>query len=137
MDYYYKEFSKLEKEFHKVMHDYPLFSEMICDIEEKGIKEINELLEKNDEYYLKKAISKLEDLIKYIKETSESIEKEYSKFDKLAKTWDKVKLSNITEKELNGINAKVLKANELIKSHNVDDLMEANKIMEDLIKLDE
>ena len=136
MDYYYKEFSKLEKEFHEVMHDYPLFSEMILDIEEKDIKEINELLEKNDEYYLKKAISKLEDLIKYVKETSESIENEYSKFDELAKIWDKVKLSNITEKELIDINANVLKANELIKSHNIDDLIEANKIMKDLIDLD-
>ena len=134
MDYYYKELEKLQEEFHEVMHNYPLFSEDIDEIEKKDIKEINELLDKNDEYYLKSAISKLKDLINYIKTTSESIKKEYDKFDKLAGTWEKVILSNIDDKELSKINNEVRKANELIRSHNLKDISEANKILERLIK---
>ena len=134
MDYYYKELEKLHEEFHEVMHNYPLFSEDIDEIEKKDIKEINELLDKNDEYYLKSAISKLKDLINYIKTTSESIKKEYDKFDKLAGTWEKVILSNISDKELSKINNEVRKANELIRSHNLKDISEANKILERLIK---
>ena len=135
MDYYYKELEKLMKEFHDVMHEYPLFKETIDEIEEKNIKEINELLDKNDEFYLKKAIDKLKDLILYIKNTSTSMEEEYHKFDKLASIWEKIELNNISSKELDIINNKVRKANELIKSHNLKDLSSANKIMEDLIKL--
>ena len=134
MDYYYKELEKLQEKFHEVMHNYPLFSEDIDEIEKKDIKEINELLDKNDEYYLKSAISKLKDLINYIKTTSESIKKEYDKFDKLAGTWEKVILSNIDDKELSKINNEVRKANELIRSHNLKDISEANKILERLIK---
>ena len=134
MDYYYKEFSKLQDEFYEVVHDYPLFSETIHDIDEKSLKEINELLEKNDEFYLKKAISKLEDLIKLIKDTSTNIEMQYEKFDKLAKTWEKIELKNKNEKEISNINQQVKKANSLISSHNLSDLKEANKIMETLIK---
>ena len=134
MDYYYKEFEKLQKEFHDVMHEYPLFKEDIDEIEEKNIKEINELLDKNDDFYFKKAIDKLKDLINYIKNTSNNIKDEYNKFDKLARIWEKIKLTNIEEKELNNINSLVNKANELIKSHNIKDLSYANKIMEDLIK---
>lgn len=134
MDYYYHEFSKLQQEFHEVMHDYPLFSETIRDIEEKDIKEINELLEKNDEFYLKKAISKLKDLINYIKNTSTSIQNEYDNFDRLASVWKKIEFVNVSEKDLNIINNQVQKANLLIKSHNLNDLIEANKIMNELIK---
>ena len=134
MDYYYNEFSKLQKEFHEVMHDYPLFIEDIKKIEERDIKEINELLEKNDEFYLKKAITKLKDLIKYITDTSNSIDKEYETFDKLAKRWEKIGLLNVSDSELAFINAKVKRANELIKSHDLSDLTDANKIMAELIK---
>lgn len=137
MDYYYKEFEKLQKEFHDVMHDYPLFKEMIDDIELKNIKEINELLEKNDEFYLKKAISKLKDLIEYVKNTSKTIQNEYDKFDRSASIWEKIELVGVSEKELNEINSKVKKANELIKSHKVKDLIESNRILETLIKENE
>ena len=133
MDYYYKEFLKLEEEIHDVMHDYPLFKEDIQNIEEKDIKEINELLEKNDEFYLKKAIDKLKDLIEYIKKTSTSIDDEYHKFDKSASIWEKLKF-NVSDKELELINNEVKKANELIKSHRLKDLKEANNIMDKLIK---
>ena len=135
MDYYYKEFSKLQEEFHDVIHNYPLFKEDIDEIDEKKIKEINELLDKNDEYYLKKAIDKLKDLIKYIKDTNQSINEEYSKFDKLVGIWEKVNFTNIDEKTLSKINDEVNRANELIKSHKLEDLSEANIIMERLIKM--
>lgn len=137
MDYYYKEFQKLQDEFHEVMHDYPLFEETIKDIEEKDIKEINELLEKNDEYYLKQAIRKLSDLIDFIKNTSTSIKEEYQKFDKLASIWEKIKITNVTDKELDIINDKVKEANQLINSHKLKDLKEANQILQRLIKENE
>ena len=133
MDYYYKEWEKLQEEFHDVMHEYPLFSEMIQDIEDKDIKELNELLEKNDEYYLKKAISKLKDLISYIKDTSLTIKSEFTKFDELALAWEKVQITNVSIEELNEINRLVRKANELIKRHSIKDIKEANKIMTTLI----
>lgn len=134
MDYYYKEFEKLQNEFHEVMHHYPLFSSMIDEIEKRDIREINDLLDKNDEYYLKSAIDKLKKLINYIKTTSENIKKEYDKFDKLAGTWETIKLVNVDERELSKINNEVRKANELIRSHNLKDISEANKILERLIK---
>ena len=134
MNYYYQKVNKLLEEFHEVMHDYPLFKEDIDLIENRDIKEINELLEKEEEFYLKKAISKLDDLIKYIKETSETINKEYSSFSKLVDIWDKIELHNIDDKELNNINNKVIKKNNLIRSHNIKDLVEANRIMDELIK---
>ena len=134
MEYYHQEFENLKEEFHEVMHDYPLFKETIDEIYDKDIKEINELLEKDDEYYLKKAISKLKDLIKYVKNTSENIDVEYQKFDSLAKTWEKLRIVNDDNFFLDKINNQVNKANELIKSHDLNEISEANKIMERLIK---
>ncbi len=134
MDYYYHEFEELNHEFEHTMHDYPLFKEMIDEIIEKDIKEINELLEKNDEFYLKKAISKLKDLIEYIKDTSESIDKEYQKFDREVSKWEKKELFDVDEEELKRINDRVLKANELIQKHELKDIKRANKIMEELNK---
>ena len=40
----FKEFEKLEKEFHDVMHEYPLFLETVDDIYDKDIKEINQII---------------------------------------------------------------------------------------------
>ncbi len=134
MNYYQEEFKKLEEEFHDTMHNYPLFQEQIDSIYDKDIKEINELLDKNDEFYLKKANSKLKDLIKYIKDTSESIDLEYKKFDKLAKIWDEKTIVTDDNDYLDKINSKVNEANVLIKSHELREIKEANKIMEDLIK---
>ena len=54
--------------------------------------------------------------------------------DKLAKEWDTIRLINVSESELASINDKVRKANELIKKHDLNSLIEANKIMERLIK---
>lgn len=134
MDYYYKEFEKLQEEFHETMHHYPIFFEMIQKIQERDIKEINELLDKNDEFYLKQANSKLKSLIEYIKKTNESITREYNKFDKLASEWEKITIVNASERELDRINNQVRKSNELIKSHHLKDIEEANKILETLIK---
>lgn len=134
MDYYYHQINELHEDFEEALSKYPLFKEMIDNIFDRDIKEINELLEKNDEYYLKKAIDKLKDLIKYIKDTSEEIDKEYAKFDTLAKEWEQKEIINIEEKELNEINSLVKKANILIKSHDLKDIEEANKIMAYLIK---
>lgn len=134
MDYYIHEFEKIEKEFHEVMHDYPLFKEDIDQIYDKSIKEINDLLEKNDEYYLKSAISKLKDIISYVKDTSTNIDKEYRIFDKLANEWQNIELTNISEERLNKLNDYVNKANLLIKSHDLSDIKEANKIMNSLLK---
>ena len=134
MDYYYHEFEKLEEEFHDVISHYPLFKEMIDDIEKNDIKEINELLENDDEFYLKKAIRKIKDLIAYVKKTSLRIDEEYQKFDKLAKEWEKKKFDNLDDSSLKKINNQVKQANELIKSHDLNEIMEANKIMEKLLK---
>ena len=133
MDYYLNELEKLQEEFHDVMHDYPLFKEMIDDIDEKNIKEINALIEKNDEYYLKEANKKLKSLIEYIKKTSEEIQKEYDKFDKLAKEWEQKRILDNNDK-LDIINAQIEKASELIQSHDLIKIKEANKILENVLK---
>ena len=131
MDYYIKEFEELKKDFEEYLKKYPLFSEMINDIFDIDIKEINELLEKNDLFYLKKAISKMKDLIKYIKDTSLDIDKQYNKFNDLCNILDKI---NITNQDIDKVNNNINKANILIKSHNVKDLHEANQILEKIIK---
>ena len=134
MDYYLKEQEKLQEELHDVMHHYPLFSEMIDEIFEKDIRDINELLEKNDEYYLKEANKKLSNLIDYIKTTSTKISKEYSKFDDNAKKWEKVVIKNMDNGELEKINAKINESNELIKHHDLSDIEMVNKIMEKILR---
>ena len=133
MDYYYHEFEKKQEEFEEILHKYPLFQEMLDDLYEHDIKEINEFLEKNDEFYLKKALSKLDDIIKYIKDTSMSIDKEYEKFDLYAKKWEQMNFDEFNQKELDKLNIKIEKANELIQSHDLKKIKEANKIMESLI----
>ena len=131
MDYYIKEFNELEKDFEETLKKYPLFQEMMDDIFDIDIKEINELLEKNDLFYLKKAISKMKDLIKYIKDTSEDIDLQYEKFDILCKKLDKI---NIINQDIDKVNQMINKANNLIKSHDIKNLHEANNILEKIIK---
>ncbi len=134
MDYYLKELEKKQELLHETFHDYPLFSEMLDDIEKHELRDINELLDKNDEYYLKEAIKKIEYLIDDIKKTSETIDLEYETFDKNARIWEKLPLPPISKKELDVLNNNIDKANKLIKSHDLEDLKEANKIMEKLIR---
>lgn len=134
IDEYYRDFEKLQEEFHENMHDYPLFQEMIDEIYDKDIEEINSLLEKNDEYYLKKAIKKLENVNDYIKNTSREIDKLYSEYDQYAKYWNEIGLLNVSDSILNDMNSRLKKANELINCHNIGDIKEANRIMSSLIK---
>ncbi len=134
MDYYHEEFLKLQEEFHETMHEYPLFHEMIDNLYNNEIKEINELLDKNDEYYLKEAINKLKDVINYVKSTNKELESEFHHFDKLAGEWEKINIVTDDDAKLKIINDKVDRANILIKSHDIKDIHEANKIMEELIK---
>lgn len=131
MDYYIKEFEELKKDFEEYLKKYPLFSEMINDIFDKDIKEINELLEKNDLFYLKKAISKMKDLNKFIKDTSLDIDKQYEIFNDLCNNLDKI---NIKNQDVDKVNQMINKANTLIKSHDIKNLHEANKILEKIIK---
>lgn len=131
---YYKDFEKLQERFQEYMHKYPLFQEMIDKIYDEDIEEIHELLEKNDEYYLKKAITKLDDLNDYIKETSEEISRQYKKYDCYAKEWNEFGPLNIDEDSLLDLNQRLKKANNLINSHNLKDLKDANSIMNNLIK---
>lgn len=131
---YYKDFEKLQERFHEYMHDYPLFQEIIDEIYDNDIEEINELLHKNDEYYLKKAISKLEDVNNYIKKTSMEIDKLYREYDSYAKYWNEIGPLNTSEDVLDDLNNRLKKANNLINSHNLKDIKEANKIMDTLIK---
>lgn len=131
MDYYIKEFEELKKDFREYLKKYPLFQEMIDDIFDIDIKEINELLEKNDLFYLKKAINKMKDLNNYIKDTSLDIDKQYNKFNELCNILDKI---NITNQDIDKVNNNINKANNLIKSHNIKDLHEANQILEKIIK---
>ena len=131
MDYYIKEFEELKKDFREYLKKYPLFQEMIDDIFDIDIKEINELLEKNDLFYLKKAINKMKDLNNYIKDTSLDIDKQYNKFNELCNILDKI---NITNQDIDKANQMINKANNLIKSHNIKDLHEANQILEKIIK---
>ena len=131
MDYYIKEFEELKKDFEEYLKKYPLFQEIIDDIFDIDIKEINELLEKNDLFYLKKAINKMKDLIKYIKDTSLDIDKQYEIFNDLCKKLDKI---NIINQDIDKVNQMINKANTLIKSHNIKDLHEANNILEKIIK---
>ena len=131
MDYYIKEFEELKKDFEEYLKKYPLFSEMINDIFDIDIKEINELLEKNDLFYLKKAISKMKDLNKFIKDTSLDIDKQYEIFNDLCNNLDKI---NIKNQDVDKVNQMINKANTLIKSHDIKNLHEANKILEKIIK---
>ena len=134
MDYYYHKMEELMQDFEGTMKDYPLFSEMIDDIYQKDVVEINELLEKNDEFYLKKAIAKMEDLISFIKKMSTDITKEYEIFDKYAKEWEKTSFLSADSQTIDKINSQINKANNLIKSHDLSDIKEANKIMERILK---
>lgn len=131
---YHKDFEKLQERFHEYMHKYPLFEEMVDEIYEKDIKEIHEFLDKNDEYYLKKAIKKLENVNDYIKNTSLEIEKLYNEYDKYARIWNELSPLNVSNDILDVMNEKIKKANELIKKTNIKDIKEANKIIASLIK---
>ena len=69
-----------------------------------------------------------------IKKTSESIDDEYQKFDRLARIWEKENVLNVPQEKLDQINDKIARCNRLIESHDLNDLKEANKLMEEVLE---
>ena len=134
-DEYYHDFEKLIDDFHETLHEYPIFSEQINEIYDNDIKEIDELVNKNDLYYLKKAINKLNNVIDYIKDTNYKINKLYSEFDKKVIKWSELELKQKDDKLLDKLNDNINKVNILIKSHDLKDIEEANKLLDENIKL--
>lgn len=135
MESLWKDFEKLQEEFHETVEDYPMLEEDINRIFEKDIVEINELLDKNDEYYLKKAIRKLEDLIEYIEKTSDEIKDLYKEYETLTDIWNKLEINQeISEKVLDKINKQVTEANELIVAKNYQDVKKAIKLFQNAVK---
>jgi len=130
MDSFVDEFNKLQEEFHETIENYPILEDDFSEIYDNDIKEIEELIDRNDEYYLKKAISKLEDLIKKIKEMSKDIEKLFDKYDLLTKTWNDLEIKReINQTLLDKINNQVKKSHELIIKKNFKDVNEAYKLL--------
>lgn len=135
MDNLIKDFNKLQEEFHETIENYPILEDDFNNIFDNDIKEIEELLDKNDEYYLKKANSKLEDLIKNIKEMSEDIKDIFDKYDSLTKIWNSLIIKKeISERTLDKINKQVSKSNELITRKNYKDVKEAYKLLNISVK---
>lgn len=135
MEKLWHEFEELQNEFHEVVENYPLLDEDINKIFDKDIKEISLLIDKNDEYYLKKAISKIEDLIDDIKEKSEKTEKIFQEYDKLAERWNNLKVTKmIDEEKLSIINKQVKKANDLINMKNYDDVKKGYDLFSEAVK---
>ena len=129
------DFNKLQEEFHETVENYPILEDDFNKIFEEDISEIEELLDKNDEYYLKKAISKLEDLIQYIKEMSDDIKNIFKKYDELTTIWNNLEIKKeISSSILDKINKKVLKSNELITSKKYKDVKESYKLLNEAIK---
>ena len=128
-----KRVDELEDKIHENLHDYPLFKEMLDDIYDKRFPEIEKLLIKNEEFYIREAIKKLNKLNDYIVNTSKEIDKQYKLFDKQAIEWNKYIYIDADQSIIDDMNDKSKKANKLINSHKLEDLIEANKIMKDLI----
>ena len=128
-----KRVEELEHKLHENLHDYPLFQEILDDIYDKRIPEIDKLLIRNEEFYIREAIKKLNKLNDYIVDTSKDIDKQYKLFDKQAIEWNKITFINADKATVASMNERSHKANRLINSHNISDLHEANKIMHELI----
>jgi len=128
-----KRVEELQKKIHENLHDYPLFQETLDEIYDKRFKEIENLLIKNEEFYIREAIKKLIKLNEYIVNTSKEIDKQYKLFDKQCIEWNKYVYINADQSIVDSMNEKSRKANNLINSHKLEDLIEANKIMKDLI----
>ena len=135
MDNLIKEFNQLQEEFHETIENYPILEDDFNNIFDRDIKEIEELIDKNDEYYLKKANSKLEDLIVYVKEMSEDIKDIFNKYDSLTKIWNNLEVKKeISQSILDNINKQVKLSNELIIRKNYSDIKEAYKLLNKSVK---
>ena len=132
---YYQDFLKLSDDFHDNMKNYPLFENMLDDMD-KDLDEINELLEKNDLFYLKKAIDKLEIINKFIVDTSKEITQIYHDYNDKSNEWSKLTIKEKTSKDLiDKANDYILKANSLIKEKDLNKIRRALTYLEDAIKL--
>ena len=130
MDGLIDDFNKLQEEFHETIEKFPILEDDFNDIFDNDIKEIEKLLDKNDEYYLKKANSKLEDLIKEIKEMNKNLKNIFDKYDALTKIWNDIEIKKeISSNTLDRINNQVKKSNELIVKKNFKDIKEAYKLL--------
>lgn len=135
MEELWQEFEKLQEEFHETIENYPLLEGDIDEIFDNDIKEIEELLDKNDEYYLKKAITKLKDLIDYIKDLSYKTDCAFKKYNQLAERWNSTEIKNkIDNQLLSKINSDILKSNELIQSKQFEDVNKAVQLFQDALK---
>ncbi len=134
MDDLIKRFNELQEEFEKTLKDYLIFKEMLEEIDEKELPKINSYLKKNDIFYQREANDHLKKLIDYIKKTSLDIDKQYETFEKYVAKWNKISYINASEYDVRMINERVRKANKLIGSHKIEDLHEANKIMNEILK---
>lgn len=136
MEKLFEELSKLEEKFKDTVEHYPLLHSQVDYVFDKKVPEIEELIDKNDEFYLKKAIRELDNLIDYIKEENSEIKKLYENFEKLSKTWDRMKLKVGTPKELiEEANDNLHKANDLINSQEKKDVKLALDYMNKAVNL--
>lgn len=129
------EFARLQEEFHETMENNPILNDDFDYIMNILIAEIEELIAKNDEYYLKKANDKLEDIIKNVKEMSLDIKKIFIKYDKDSSKWNKIEIrDNVPKKVLEHLNEKVMEANRLITAKNYHDVKEASILLDKALK---
>lgn len=135
MEKLWQEFEKLQEEFHKIIENYPILEEDFQKIYEEDLEEMEELLDKNDEYYLKKAISKLSDLNEYIKDMSLDTQNLFNEYDKLTKIWEElVIIKEISNDKLDKINNLSKKSSILINKQNYHDVKEAVNLIREAIK---
>ena len=134
MDYYHQKFHDLQEEFQEVMEKYPLFQEDIDKINNYDIKEIDELLKREGDYYFKRALDKLEDLIKDIKDKSTHITKVYKEYEELVEEWQKIDGYEIDESSLLDINKKVEQSGDLINRPSIKDIDKAIVLINEAIK---
>lgn len=130
---YYNEINNLIEEMYETLKKYPITKENIDKIFEDDLVDIQKLIDTNDEYYLKKAITKLKDLIENIKEINYYTEKYYNELDSLINKWKKIKL-NVSKEEIDIINKNIKKCNELLDTGEINDVIEIIKILNKLIK---
>ena len=135
MEELFLEFEKKQEEFHEVIEKHPLLIDDLNKIFDEDIEEIGKLLDKDDEYYLKKAIKNLTYLIEDVKEISTKTKKAFKRYEELTKIWGSIEINDkITEKTLNKLNDNVAMANELITGTNLKSAEEAVIIFEKTIK---
>lgn len=133
-DDYYKIISDKQKELDDAFDNYPVFNEKLKSIEKYELKTINEYVNQDDTYSLKKAINLIDDLIKDIISTSLGIDECYKEYDSLSREWSKINELDTSQEEVDKINEKLHECNELIQSHELDDLKDACSGLRSLIK---